>query len=80
METRIQKWGNSLALRIPKLLAESAGLHENSPVQMTVRDHQIVVELLVVEGLTLEDLLLQVTDENRHDEVSTGRSVGLEAW
>lgn len=73
MGTRVRTCGNSLAQQNLHLLADS-------PVQPAVRDQPIVVESLVAEGLTLEDLLLQVTDDNRHDEVSTGRSVGLEAW
>ena len=80
METRVQRWGNSLALRIPKLLAAEAGLTENSPVQLTLRDKQLVVVPLTKATLSLTALLAQVTDQNLHHEVDTDPAVGGEAW
>lgn len=79
MGTRIRTCGNSLALRISKRSAEAAGLEANVLAQPAVSDHSIVGAPLGEEGLTLEDLLSRETDENRHGEVSAGRSVGLEA-
>jgi antitoxin MazE len=76
METRVQKWGNSLALRIPKPLADEIGLKDNSPVQLSLHDRQLVV----VPVLSLEALLACVTEANRHGEDSTGPAVGGEAW
>lgn len=80
MQTRVQRWGNSLALRIPKPLADEAGLRDDSPVQLTLRDKQLVIEPLVQEPLTLDALLAQVTAENLHREVDTGPAVGGEIW
>jgi antitoxin MazE len=80
METRIQKWGNSLALRIPKPLADEIGLRENSPVQLSLHDRQLVVVPVLNPALSLEALLTQVTEANRHGEISTGPAVGGEAW
>jgi len=80
METRVQKWGNSLALRIPKLLADEIGLKDNSPVQISLRDRQLVVVPVLKPALSLEALLTQVTEANRHGEISTGPAVGGEAW
>jgi len=80
METRVQRWGNSLALRIPKLLADEAGLKHNSPVQLILRDKQLVVVPMVKAAYSLDALLAQVTDENLHREVDTGPAVGSEAW
>lgn len=80
METRVQKWGNSLALRIPKFLADEAGLKENSSVQLIVRDKQLVIVPAAKKPLNLDALLAQVTDENIHTEVDTGPIVGGEAW
>ena len=76
METRVQKWGNSLALRIPKPLADEIGLKDNSPVQLSLHDRQLVV----VPVLSLEALLARVTEANRHGEDSTDPAVGGEAW
>ena len=80
METRVQKWGNSLALRIPKPLADEIGLKDNSPVQLSLHDRQLVVVPVRVSTLNLDALLAQVTEANRHSEISTGVAVGGEAW
>jgi len=80
METRVQKWGNSLALRIPKPLADEIGLKDNSPVQLSLHDRQLVVVPVLRPALSLEALLAHVTEANRHGEDSTGPAVGGEAW
>lgn len=80
MQTRVQRWGNSLALRIPKALADEAGLKDDSPVHLTLRDKQLVIEALVQEPLSLDILLAQITAENLHREVDTGPAVGGEIW
>ena len=43
METRVQKWGNSLALRIPKPLATQVGLEANTPVRLLLRGEELVI-------------------------------------
>lgn len=80
METRMQKWGNSLAIRIPKPLADEAGLSENSPVQLSLRDKQLVITPAPKPAPSLESLLAQITEANRHIEVETGPALGGEAW
>lgn len=66
------KWGNSLAIRIPKPLAEEAGLGEGDRVLMEAADGQIAVRR-ADEIPTLQELVAQITPENRYDESSTGR-------
>lgn len=78
MKTRIQKWGNSLALRIPKPLADEAGLDENAEVELTMRDGQLIIQ--PAAQYTLEALLMQITPENLHDEIDSGAPLGNEAW
>jgi antitoxin MazE len=80
METRVQKWGNSLALRIPKPLAIQIGLKPNSPVELSLRGTELVIVPVVPPNLKLNDLLDQVTAHNLHGEVDTGPSVGGEVW
>lgn len=80
MKTRIQKWGNSLALRIPKPFAEEARLVEDSTVDVTVRNGKLVVVAVEEPDETLESLVAQITAENRHCETDTGRPVGSEIW
>lgn len=77
MEPRVQKWGNSLAIRIPKPLAQQLGLTEGTPVEVEADNHRIVIRR---KRYTLEELLSRVTPENLHGEVDTGLPVGREEW
>ena len=79
METRIQKWGNSLALRIPQPFANQIGLEPNSPVELSLRGAELVIVPVKSPVLKLDDLLAQVTEHNLHGEVDTGPAVGGEA-
>ncbi|MBE9508894.1 MAG: AbrB/MazE/SpoVT family DNA-binding domain-containing protein [Chloroflexi bacterium] len=80
METRVKKWGNSLALRIPRPLAAEVGLDDDSPVELSLVEGKLVVSPLRQVEYSLEHLLAQVTEENMHGEVDTGPAVGGEAW
>jgi antitoxin MazE len=80
METRIQKWGNSLALRIPQAFAAEAGLSQDSPVALTLEEGRLVINPISTSTFTLEDLLAGVTPDNLHGEINTGAPVGKEAW
>jgi len=80
MKTRVQKWGNSLALRIPKAFADEVGLQKETPVEVSLADGKIVVTPVTKSKLTLEQLLSKVTKENLHHEVDTGSAVGNETW
>jgi len=80
METRVQKWGNSLAVRIPKPLASELGLENNSPVDLSLVSGKLVIVPAVKLGLSLEALLAQVTEDNLHGEFDAGSAVGGEAW
>lgn len=80
MKTRVQKWGNSLALRIPKSFADEVGLQKETPVEVSLADGKIIVTPVTKSKLTLEQLLSKVTKENLHHEVDTGSAVGNETW
>jgi antitoxin MazE len=78
MRSRIQKWGNSLALRIPKSFAAEAGLKNETSVDVSLRDGKLVVMRLAQPEL--EQLLSGITDENLHHEIYTGPAAGNEIW
>ncbi len=80
MRTRIQKWGNSLALRIPKSFAAEAHLAQDSVVEVSLISGKLVVAPVAESVLTLEQLLAGVTEENLHREVDTGPATGNEVW
>ena len=78
MQTTICKWGNSLGLRIPRGLAEDAGLAEGSVVELRLEDGRLVAEPLIVEKLAT--LLTRVTPKNRHREIFVDSPRGRETW
>ena len=80
MKTRVQKWGNSLALRIPKSFAAEIGFNSNSSVEMSLRGGKLVVMPAEKPKYTLKQLLSRVNKKNLHSEVDTGSSVGGEVW
>lgn len=80
MKTKVQRWGNSLAVRIPKAFAEEVGLKDDSPVEMRLVKGGLIVEPSSIWEPTLEELLDGVTDSNLHDEIETGPAQGSEAW
>lgn len=71
MQARIQKWGDSLALRIPKSYAAETKLEPNTMVELTLQDGKLVIAP-VQQGWTLDALLAQVTEENLHGEQDYG--------
>ena len=80
MKTRVRKWGNSLALRIPKSFAVEARLTEDTPVEWSLVDGKLIIQPIAQSQFTLDELLQGVTDENLHGEWDTGLAVGREAW
>lgn len=80
MLTKVQKWGNSLALRIPKAFAEEMELYQDSQVEITFREGEMVVRPIAKPTYTLEELLAGITPENLHGEWDTGEAVGNEVW
>ena len=80
MRTHLKKWGNSLALRIPKAFAIEIGLKQDSPIELSLVNDQLVIKPVAETQLTLEQLLAQVTEDNLHEEIKTGESVGKEVW
>jgi len=79
MNATIQKWGNSLAVRIPKNISKDTGLSEGSNIDIMVENGNIVLSPGKKE-YSLKELLKNVTIENIHSEISTGNQVGGEIW
>ena len=79
MKSRVQKWGHSLALRIPKTFALEAGLDENAVVELALVKGRLVVTPQPAL-LSLDALLAGITSDNRHDEQDFGGRLGGEVW
>lgn len=80
MQTKLQKWGNSLGLRIPKSFAAEVGVEAGSEVDLSVRSGELHVRALQQRRLSLAALLRKVTRKNLHAEIESGDPVGREAW
>lgn len=80
MRVRVQKWGNSLAIRIPKPFAAEAGVLQGGEVELAVSRGRLVVAPLASARYRLRELLAAVTASNLHGESDFGGRVGGEIW
>jgi antitoxin MazE len=77
MQTVVQKWGNSLGIRIPSMYVKEFNLKNGNSVEIIENNGNIVI---VPPKKTLEDYLSKITKANIHDSIETGSSVGKEEW
>lgn len=80
MNTTVQKWGNSLALRIPSSVAKDIALIKGSAVEILVESGRMIVKPAKRTKPSLAKLLKGVTKSNRHTEQDWGAPVGREIW
>ena len=78
MRATVNKWGNSLGLRIPRGIAEDAGLTEGSLVDLRVENGRLIAEPIALENL--DALLAKVTTKNVHREQLVDAPRGREVW
>lgn len=79
MITKIQKWGNSLGVRLPKNITEQKDLREGAGVVVLLKNNQIVIEP-VKEDVSLEVLLSEISNDNLHNETEWSEARGNEVW
>ena len=80
MVTKIQKWGNSLALRIPKAFAFQSKIREDEYVNLTLEKNKIVIEPVKEKKYSLKELVSGINKSNLHSEIDSGKQVGNEYW
>jgi antitoxin MazE len=80
MRTRVVRWGNSLAMRIPKTYAAEIGLVSEAEVDLSIDRGTLVVAPAPPYQVTLESLLDKITTKNLHRETDTGAPAGEESW
>jgi len=80
LQTNIRKWGNGLAVRIPKQIADELGVDEDAPIELTVEGGQIILRPLLKVSYDLNDLVAGITEDNLHGETQTGPPQGEESW
>jgi antitoxin MazE len=74
----IQKWGNSLAIRIPQTLAGQLQVEEGAAVVLHVRDGVLIVRPVRSKKLSLGELLKNCRPSQLHGETDFGPDVGRE--
>ena len=79
MQSKVQKWGNSLALRIPKSFAEEAQVTDGSEVDLQLRDGRLII-VPIRQTPSLKSILAKITPKNVHHETDTGNPEGSEVW
>jgi len=80
MRTKVQKWGNSLAIRIPKLFAQDIRLRNDDSVELLLKKGKLIISPIIDEEYTLEELLSGITADNVHSGIDMGKPVGKEIW
>lgn len=80
MRTTVQKWGNSLAVRIPNPYAKELRMTPGAVVDVTVADGTLVVAPAPAPEYRLDDLLKDITAKTLHEPVDFGEAMGREAW
>lgn len=80
MQIKVQKWGNSLAVRIPRAIADEAAVEENSVMEISVDNNTVLMKRAKTKRLRLRDLVREITKENMHSEFEWGEPAGREVW
>ena len=80
MPTQLAKWGNSLAVRIPKAVADDAQLREGEPVTVTAAPGGGLLVRRSRRKHQLGQLVSRISPQNRHDETRWGEPQGKEIW
>ena len=75
--SHVSKWGSSLAVRIPKPIAEQWGVHEGSAIEIVPHGDEVVLRK---KKYDLEELVAQMNPDNQHPEQDWGEPQGDEAW
>lgn len=80
MDTTIQKWGNSFAVRLPKAITKKLRIGAGTKVRVNADKRRIVIQQVPKKRETLEDLVARITPETRHQEFQWGKPQGKEIW
>jgi antitoxin MazE len=80
MRSKVQLWGNSLALRIPKYIANQIKINNGSDVEVTFEEEKLIVKPIKTKRESLELLLSKIDENNIHKEEDFGEPTGGEIW
>ena len=80
MQAQLVKWGNSIAVRIPKRALEEAHLSEGDSLELLVHRPGTLALKVVKKKPSLRQMVAAITPENLHRETDWGAPVGNEIW
>lgn len=80
METTIQKWGNSLGVRLPKQVVKKLALQEGTRVEVREEKKAVIISPASQAKISLKERLKLITPENSHEEIDWGSPQGKEVW
>ena len=80
MRVKVQKWGNSIALRIPKAFANQISIQSGSSVDLSIHDGKLIIEPISQEEYNFEALISEVKESNLHKEYDNDEPKGREIW
>jgi len=80
MNTSARKWGNSLAIRLPRHVADAAAIYEGSTVTVEAREGRVVLTPVREPVFRLSRMVKAIRETNRHASVDTGKPRGREVW
>ena len=79
MKTKLQKWGHSLAVRIPKSFVNTINVKERDEVELIIEDNQLIIKPVKYK-FDIDELVSKINSDNLHNEIKTGSPVGNEIW
>ena len=80
MRSKVQLWGNSLALRIPKYIANQIQINNGSEIDVSLEEEKIIIKPIKAKKESLEYLLSKIEKKNIHKEEDFGEPIGGEIW
>lgn len=82
MQTKIQKWGNSLGLRLPKALAAQLGITDGAVIELSLQGDHLVLQPIQRPRYRLVDLMKKYpkTKRSKTPELEWGKPLGNEEW
>lgn len=80
MKVKLQKWGNSMGIRIPNLLLKEFDLKLNDELKLTYDDDKIIITKSKNKQISLAELFKNYKGKNLAKDFEWDESVGKEIW
>lgn len=77
MQSHVQKWGNSLGIRIPAQFSKQLSLKKGSAIKIDIEGDHLVIR---PHAYDLQEMVDAITDENKYEAISDYTPVGKEIW